>query len=309
MIPWITWIVDAIDEGSLARQCVWKSVSRRSAARVPIELELFGHCRIAFHLRFDRNIINFHSTSTSLLCRCLKTGNWFFHPPNQMVSAWMNSNFASHHLFFRLRLRDFPQPPRILTITWERIFQISWIMDAEVTSSACQTHYSHRVLIWLFPASTIITIRCYAALNFAVPLISISQRMKWGKCCIFYTRSFGAHSRRSSASRVVVKLCWFANFNMRILKYKQEKHFASFSRNYLWLRRYPSSKTFFVYLPNDSAASRGKVNKFFKKKRGNIGDCCSDIAEWRVWNIHLFQTLINLVSTRNSCEKWSEKIN
>lgn len=146
--------------------------------------------------------------------------------------------FCVSSSFLSTSIERFPTATRILTITWERIFQFSWIMDAEVTSSACQTHYSHRVLIWLFPASTIITIRCYAALNFAVPLISISQRMKWlGGSCIFYTRSFAAHSRRSSARPIVVKPCWFVNLKHAL---RAIHIFASFSRNYLRLWRYPS---------------------------------------------------------------------
>lgn len=108
MIPWITWIVDAIDEGSLARQCVWRSVFRRSADRVLIELELSGHC----HCHPPENVPKYYQfmldgrvTSVSV------PENWkLIFPPAQMVSAWMNSNFASHHLFSWLRLRDFPQP-------------------------------------------------------------------------------------------------------------------------------------------------------------------------------------------------------
>lgn len=268
------WRVPKCDDpmNNMNFRCDWRGFIGTSVClikRVPTQRRPCSH-RIksslatvtASHLRMLRIIINLYSTVASLLCRCLKTGNWF--PPRP--EKWLR-----HERIQILRLIIFS-----LDFDWE-ISHSHKNLDnnmrkdiSALMNNGCRSH-----IIGLpntlfpsnfdltFPASTIITIRCYAALNFAVPLISISQEMKWrGAICCSLARLLHI-SRLSSPIVGSPKLRWFVNFkHARFTRYTLFCVIFTQLLTSMTLSLASLSNTFSVYLPNDLAASRGKMNKF-----------------------------------------------
>lgn len=108
------------------------------------ELSAYCHCHLTPENDPNQFVFDGRVTSVSV------PENWklIFLRPNGCGSN--EFKFCVSSSFLSASIERFPTAAKILTITWERIFQFSWIMDAEVTSSACQTHYFHRILIWLF---------------------------------------------------------------------------------------------------------------------------------------------------------------